>query len=197
VCYPEPELRHSFYAAARADPLLLPKAKRFHGAMLREQTTATIHRREMLSDREWYHGFIYNQWVLPNGLDPIMRSMSRLPHVGGSDSFTVFRERTGRGFTERERQLLDLLNYELAMRVGAPLAMDWHRSRQGLTPRQTQVLNRLLEGESEKEAAQVLGLSQHRVHDCVKAIYDHFQVRSRGELLAYFIRRCPESIDPE
>ena len=45
----------------------------------------------------------------------------------------------------------------------------------------------LLTGDTLKEVAQKLGLSEHTVGDYVKQIYKHFSVSSRAELLAHFI----------
>jgi DNA-binding NarL/FixJ family response regulator len=56
-----------------------------------------------------------------------------------------------------------------------------------LTPRQRQVISFLLAGDTLKEAAQKLGLSEHTVGDHVKQIYKHFGVSSRAELLSHFI----------
>lgn len=47
----------------------------------------------------------------------------------------------------------------------------------------------LLEGDSEKQVAAKLGLSPHTVHIHVKRLYRHFEVSSRGELLAKCLRR--------
>jgi DNA-binding NarL/FixJ family response regulator len=46
------------------------------------------------------------------------------------------------------------------------------------------VLRGLSRGRSEKEVAAALRLSPHTVHDHVKALYRHFGVHSRSELLA-------------
>ena len=59
---------------------------------------------------------------------------------------------------------------------------------QGLPRRHLQTLQRLLEGDSEKEIAARLQVSPHTVHVYVKALYKRFQVSSRGELLARFVR---------
>src|SRR5438067_2380677 len=56
-----------------------------------------------------------------------------------------------------------------------------------LSPRLKQTLELLLAGESEKQIARRLSLSQHTVHVYVKALYKGFGVSSRGELLARFI----------
>ena len=42
-------------------------------------------------------------------------------------------------------------------------------------------------GKSEKEIAELTALSIHTIHDYVKALYRHFHVSSRSELLARFI----------
>jgi DNA-binding CsgD family transcriptional regulator len=53
-----------------------------------------------------------------------------------------------------------------------------------LQPRLLKVLEQLLPGYSEKQVAVRLGYSPHTVHTYVKAIYKHFAVTSRSELLA-------------
>ena len=59
-----------------------------------------------------------------------------------------------------------------------------------LSRRERQVLVALLGGASEKQGADAISVSRHTVHVYVKALYRHFEVASRGELLARFI---PES----
>lgn len=54
----------------------------------------------------------------------------------------------------------------------------------GLSPRLQQTCVCLLEGKSEKEIAERLGLSPATVHQYVTALYRHFGVRSRAQLLA-------------
>lgn len=61
----------------------------------------------------------------------------------------------------------------------------------GLCPRQRQTLDRLLAGDSEKQIAIRLGVSQHTIHAYVKGLYRHFNVNSRGELLARFVSVPP------
>jgi len=56
-----------------------------------------------------------------------------------------------------------------------------------LPPRLADTLRALLEGLSEKQIAGRLEISQHTVHDYVKALYKRFSVQSRGELLALFV----------
>lgn len=58
-----------------------------------------------------------------------------------------------------------------------------------LSPRQKQTLELLLRGDSEKQIAYKLGISRHTVHVYVKDLYKRFDVNSRGELLALWVRR--------
>jgi DNA-binding CsgD family transcriptional regulator len=58
-----------------------------------------------------------------------------------------------------------------------------------LSPRMRETLNCLLTGDSEKQAAAKLGVSQHTVHVYVKQLYRKFDVNSRGELLAKWVKR--------
>lgn len=58
-----------------------------------------------------------------------------------------------------------------------------------LPPRQEQTLRHLLDGDSEKQVARKLELSQHTVHVYVKALYRRFGVSSRAELLAMHLKK--------
>jgi DNA-binding CsgD family transcriptional regulator len=60
----------------------------------------------------------------------------------------------------------------------------------GLSPRSRRVLEALLKGMSEKEAAAALDLSIHTVHEYVKQIYRTLGVCSRGELLARWVSQA-------
>ena len=66
----------------------------------------------------------------------------------------------------------------------------------GLAPRHVQTLQRMLAGDSVKQVALHLGVSPHTVHVYVKALYRHFDVSSRGELLARFVRVPGSSLVP-
>src|SRR5262249_6470116 len=57
-----------------------------------------------------------------------------------------------------------------------------------LSPRLRRTLHCLQQGDSEKQVASRLGLSRPTVHQYVMALYRHFGVGSRAELLASFLR---------
>jgi DNA-binding CsgD family transcriptional regulator len=94
-------------------------------------------------------------------------------------------------FGPREVALLKLLHDEIAPLVGVRLTTEEHISRDGLSKRLRETLSLLLEGYSEKQIAAELKLATSTIHDYVTMLYEHFRVSSRGELLAYFIRRRP------
>jgi DNA-binding CsgD family transcriptional regulator len=60
---------------------------------------------------------------------------------------------------------------------------------EGMAPRMRETLDHLLRGDSEKQIANKLGISQHTVHVYVKRLYRHYGASSRGELLARFVAR--------
>ena len=57
-----------------------------------------------------------------------------------------------------------------------------------LPTRLHQTLQGLIAGDSEKQIAFKLGISQHTVHVYVKQLYKRLKVSSRGELMAKFMR---------
>lgn len=84
---------------------------------------------------------------------------------------------------QRKRRLVA----ELCRLLGEELGQPGPRGN-GLAPRVRQTLERLLAGDSEKQIASRLGVSPHTVHVYVKSLYRHYDVCSRGELLARFVR---------
>lgn len=56
-----------------------------------------------------------------------------------------------------------------------------------LTPRERQVLMFLLNGDSRKEIARQMKISEHTVGDYMKKLHKHFEVSSRAELQGYFL----------
>jgi DNA-binding NarL/FixJ family response regulator len=67
-------------------------------------------------------------------------------------------------------------------------AIDVKLRAQCLPRRMEQTLRSLLGGDSEKQVAAKLGLSQHTVHVYVKQIYKKYGVSTRAELLARWLQ---------
>jgi DNA-binding NarL/FixJ family response regulator len=100
---------------------------------------------------------------------------------------------------DRRKQVADLCKVLIELASGHPAKVS--RAKPGaqpdqgariaaLTPRVRQTLQRMLAGDSEKEIGVHLGVSKHTVHVYVKALYRHFEVSSRGELLARFVENA-------
>lgn len=101
---------------------------------------------------------------------------------------TVMRDPGEVKFSDRDKTFLVAVHCEIAPLVGRQLASAQEPSRLELSPRRRQVLDCLLEGDSEKQIAARLGLTTRTVNQYVKAVYRHFHVNSRAELMARWIR---------
>jgi DNA-binding NarL/FixJ family response regulator len=117
---------------------------------------------------------------------------------GNLVTLTMYQEVTDREPTGRAKSILSLLNGQIAPLVRISLAAEGQRGLRGLSPRLRQTLDAILAGLAEKQIALSLGVSRTTAHEYVGALYRHFDVSSRGELMAYFLRRRPSgSADAE
>lgn len=115
------------------------------------------------------------------------------PLGGGALSVAVFhRVKSQPRFTLREKTILhtvmsqvDWLHREGTDVVGTDRITE-------LTPRQRLVLLQLLSGDSVKEIASKMNISQHTVNDHLKELHRIYGVSSRSELLARFIAGRPD-----
>jgi DNA-binding NarL/FixJ family response regulator len=82
--------------------------------------------------------------------------------------------------------LCRLLGDRVINRESPPLSNDFATD---LPPRMQETLDALLLGDSEKQIARKMQISQHTVHAYVKELYRRFEVCSRGELLSRFISK--------
>jgi DNA-binding CsgD family transcriptional regulator len=146
-------------------------------------------RRQLVPDRAWYQSLCYEVFHRPLERDHCLVSPHRLPD-GSLNLITLHRNAGERDFSPRERRLLLLAHTEIGQLMGPVLvrADDTH-SPTRLPPRVRDVLNCLLDGDSEKQVATRLRLSRETVHQYVKVLYRHYQVSSRAELLARVLRR--------
>ena len=87
---------------------------------------------------------------------------------------------------ERKRRMVADLCKLVGKQLGQPVQRE---VGQGLSPRLRQTLQHLLDGDGEKQIARKLGLSPHTVHIYVKALYKHYDVCSRSELLSRWIQK--------
>ena len=107
-----------------------------------------------------------------------------LPHVGAVDQLGLHRTSGEQPFTKVEHRMVRLFHVELGRLWKKDALRKAQDPTADLPPRLTQTLAALLEGMSEKQIAIKLQLSQHTIHNYVKALHQRFEVSSRGELLA-------------
>jgi DNA-binding CsgD family transcriptional regulator len=107
-----------------------------------------------------------------------------LAHLGAVDQLGLHRTSADRPFTASEHRLVRLFHVELGRLWKRDALRHAEDPSAALPPRLTQTLSALLDGLSEKQIALKLELSQHTVHNYVKALHQRFEVSSRGELLA-------------
>jgi DNA-binding CsgD family transcriptional regulator len=158
-------------------------------------------RRQLISDVEYYRSLAFNEYLRQNDADHRLVSVCQVSRDGAVSVIALQRSRGERDFSPREQRLLDFFHGELGRLVRGALVSATEPSPDRLSPRLRQTLGCLLEGDSEKQVAARLGLSHATTHQYVTALYRHFEVQSRAQLLAHIFRRrrgarCPLDATP-
>jgi len=150
----------------------------------------TFLRQELISDERWLSvGATWREVGFNSSI------LSVYPLDSGVFSGVGFHRRVGRpDFSERERLIVHVLFQQVDWLHREGTQLPANRYVVQLSPRQRNVLIFLLGGDSRKEIARKLGLSEHTVGDYLKEIYKRFSVNSRAELLSQFIAG---SADPD
>lgn len=144
---------------------------------------------QLASPAVWQHSRTVREVLLPCGIGDILSSILLSPGSGNLNWLLLTRSLDGRPFDRRECRLLGLFHRELNPLIGSALAGPDDPCPSELPPRLRQTLDCLLDGDSEKQAALRIGISRPTMHQYVTALYRHFGVASRAELLAAFLRR--------
>jgi DNA-binding CsgD family transcriptional regulator len=173
-----------------ASTTLLPGLTTLYGHIVR-QGWVTVSRGELSDDSSYHAAPFYRDFQRHIDCDDFVVSIRIVDVPRRPEAITIDRPHGAPRFGPREVTLLKLLHDEIAPLIGVRLATEAHLCRGGLSKRLNETLSLLLDGRSEKEAAAAMRLSSRTVHDYVTALYQHFRVSSRAELLAYFIRRQP------
>src|SRR5262249_52751822 len=127
-------------------------------------------REDLCSNRQWYRSEVYNEFRRPIHADG--NAISVVKHSPGSYTMLDVNQNSGDSRpTRRTRSQLALLHRLLAPLVGTELATDQQRGVHGLSPQLRATLRLLLAGDSEKQVAVALGLSNPTVHEYVGKIY--------------------------
>lgn len=131
-------------------------------------------RQMLIADSDWDASFDKTVMADTIGTNAIMQSYHWL---GGGrktyDAMTITRGVNRREFTEREAMLVGILHAEVAAMIGKALIGYEEPQPSVLAPRVRQVLQCMLEGDSDKQIAVRLGISPHTVNQYTKSIFQH------------------------
>lgn len=156
--------------------------------MQAEGLLVTRSRDQLFDDRAWYHSVHFNEYHRISEVDAIVQSHYRL-RDGGTNVICLMRALGDAPFSPRERRMLHLFHHELGPLIGPVLKRESASSfpLPPLSPRLRQTLDCLLRGQSEKQTAEVLGISRATAHQYITTLYRLFGVHSKGQLLALWV----------
>jgi DNA-binding CsgD family transcriptional regulator len=146
-------------------------------------------RRQLISDSTWYRSLAWHDYHRLSKIDNRLVSVYQVSDDGVSSVISLHRAPGEREFSPREQRLLRFFHAELGPLIGRSLVSAMEPNLDTLSPRLRETLACLLEGDSEKQVAARLGLSPATTHQYVTALYRHFGVRSRAQLLVHILRR--------
>ncbi len=190
----DPSAHHAFVAYQRAKGQATDPIYRALGRIGGHVVTRT--RRQLVSDAEWYRSVSFTEYRRPARIDHEATSVCWVSGDGAISGLGLIRTIGERDFSTRELRVLNFFHAELGRLIRGPLVSATEPSVDALSPRLRQTLACLLEGDSEKQVAARLMLSQLTVHQYVKALYRRFCVQSRAQLLAHVIKRAPRFVTP-
>lgn len=168
----------------------MPGMTRLYGQLVR-QGWATAARKEITDEASYHAAPMYRELWKPMDCDDYVVSVRLVDLPRRAEGINLERPHGAAAFGAREVALLKLVHDQIAPLIGVRLATEKHLSRDGLSRRLRETLNLLLLGRSEKETAREMRLAWRTVHDYVTMLYRHFEVSSRAELMAYFVKREP------
>lgn len=152
--------------------------------------TMVLSRNQIWGRETWYRSHTYNEIHRECGIDDYVISICPTNISGRCTTLWLHKGVGSRDFTAREQAIISLIHLTVNSEIGTYLAAADEPTLSSLTYRRLQVLDHLLLGDSEKQIAYKLDVGKAAIHDHVLAIYRHYQVSSRGELLAKFIGRA-------
>ena len=161
----------------------------FHALRYIPGRHVTRSRPQLVSDYDWYHSVCWNEYRRPANLDDQLTSVYQISDDGAVSVIALCRARGEGQFSPRAHRLLNFFHEELGRLIGRSLVSGTEARLDKLSPRLRQTLACLFEGDSEKQVASRLGVSQTTTHEYVTALYRHFGVQSRAQLMAYAMKR--------
>ncbi len=129
----------------------------------------------------------------PHGIDDSLRLW--LPAEPGR-SRSIYLERNGKNYTNRELILLSLLRPHLIrMHANAESRRRFDRHK-GMTPREAEVLGWISRGKTNREIATLLFISPHTVRKHIENVFEKLDVRTRTAAALYAADAIPLAVLP-
>jgi DNA-binding CsgD family transcriptional regulator len=156
-----------------------PAVSAFAGAFA--EGRCVVRRDEVVDDRRWYESEFVADCLSLARLDHGVYSAIGRPGPGAIHGLACFRPAGDRPFSDEDCHLIHLVHEQWSW-----LCRDRKRAEAlpSLRPREREALDLLLQGLSEKEAADRMVVSPHTLHQYVKSLYRAYGVSSRAQLLA-------------
>jgi DNA-binding CsgD family transcriptional regulator len=176
-----------FYRAISEEKHVHPGQTRMAAILGDKPEHHTALKQQLVTHEEFVTSENYQQFYQHCGLSACIISYYPVSSVGHFSGIGVHRVAGKPDFTERDRRIVHLIASEIDWLHRAGVPESPAPSAVPLTQRQRQVLFFLLAGDSVKQVATKLELSTHTINDYVKVIHKHYNVGSRGELLAKFL----------
>jgi len=142
-------------------------------------------RQQLVDDETWYSNANTQTYFLGHGIDQCMYAITPFKEPGFC-GIGFFRFTGKPTFSERQRQIVELITREIAWLHESTLLAKHGAAVEELTPRIRSVLSLLLDGLLCKEIAAHLHLSPHTVKGYIRDIYNHFSVNSQVALIRHF-----------
>lgn len=171
------------------EPPEFPKLK----ALIMAGDHFTLSRPALVPDVLWRSGR-FDRHIQRMGLDAFMYSTVPLTQRNGAplcSTALLFRKPGRPDFDPVEARIVHWVVSECGSLHREGLDIEHIEELATLTPRQRTVLVLLMDGLTQKQMADRLCLSTHTIGDYVKAVYRHFKVNSRAELMRRFIQGHP------
>jgi DNA-binding NarL/FixJ family response regulator len=165
---------------------LLPELPIVQPVIIR-QGGITYRQSAVLKRREVHRSAYYQKYVGKHRIEDALSTV-QLAADGLVFGISVMRCRGDISFTSRDEGALALITVLVAERLDRTLETRESFGRRSLSPRLREMLDALLDGLSEKEAADRLSISPYTAHEYITALYRRFGVHSRSDLMACFIR---------
>lgn len=150
---------------------------------------SAFNRPEVMSDKKWYRCHAHEIMAKVMGTDDCFIPTAKVTNAKHFEVAVINSPRAQKSFSEYEKLIGMTIMREVGPLIGNRLADYTEPHPSQLGPRCRQVLACLLEGDSDKQIAKRLKISNFTVNDYVKTIFKHFGVLSRTELMARWIRR--------